>query len=176
MTILSEAQSPPRPRPSARVQPDTAPVYAWEQLSDILPEIAPLLRIHWQEVDWFDGKLPLDPDWQKCLAYEQAGILHILTCRINDRLAGYIFTYLLDSVFFSLQWATVQGFWLDPAYRSGWTGVKLFKENERGMRERGAKAISVEILLKIASDRGTLGAILERLGYKPLGKLYAKVL
>lgn len=150
--------------------------YQWEKLADILPEIAPLLRLQWQEVDWFKGQLPLDPNWERCLQYEQAGVLHILTMRREGFLAGYVFTYLLESVFFSKPWATVQGFWVDPVYRAGWAGVKLFKENERGLRERGAVAISVEVLLKIARDRGTLGKLFERLGYRQLGSLYAKVL
>jgi hypothetical protein len=174
-TKLSEQASHLRPRPSDHVR-TASPSYQWERLSDILPEIAPLLFKHWREVDWFDGALPLDPDWKRCLEYEQVGVLHVLTCRLDGRLIGYIFTYLLDSAFFSQKWATVQGFWLDPLHRAGWTGIKLFKENERGLRELGAKAISVEILLKIAKDRGTLGKILERLGYHPLGTLYAKVL
>ncbi len=145
-------------------------------MSDILPEVAPLVQKHWREVDWFDGRLAFDPDWQKGLQYEQAGVLFILTCRREGHLVGYIFSYILDSMFFSMPWATVQGFWVDPLYRSGWTGIKLFKENEKGLRERGARAISVEILLKIAKDRGTLGRILERLGYTHLGNLFAKVL
>ena len=96
--------------------------------------------------------------------------------RHEGHLRGYIFSYILDSVFFSTRWATVQGFWLSPIHRAGWTGVRLFKENERGLQALGAKAISVEILLKIAKDRGTLGKILERLGYQAVGRLYAKVL
>lgn len=130
---------------------------------------------HWKEVDWFDGRLPLDVDWRRALDLEAAGMLHVLTVR-QDHLVGYIFSYLLDSIFFSQKWATVQGFWLDPLYRQGWTGVKLFKENERGLKALGAIAISVEILMKIAADRGTLGKILDRLGYSPVGNLYAKVL
>ncbi len=174
MTTLHETPSPRPPRPSAREQPEPV-TFQWERLSDILPEAAPLVRRHWREVTWLD-ELTLDPDWEKGLAYEQAGVLFILTARKNGHLIGYIFTYLLDSVFFSMPWATVQGFWVAPEHRAGWTGVKLFKENEKGMRERGARAISAEILLKIASDRGTLGRILERLGYTHLGNLFAKVL
>lgn len=175
MTSLHETPSPRPRRPSVRA-PTAKPEYQWERLSDILPEIAPLLRKHWQEVDWFDGDLPFDPDWSRGLQYEQAGALHILTMRVDGFLAGYIFSYILPSIFFSLPWATVQGFWLDPVHRMGWAGVKLFKENERGLKERGARAVSVEILLKIAKDRGTLGRIFERLGYRQVGALYAKVL
>ncbi len=174
MTTLSETPSPRPPRPSARERPEPV-VYAWERLSDILPEVAPLLRLHWREVQWLPG-LELDPDWEKGLAYEQAGVLFILTARKDGRLVGYIFSYILDSVFFSMPWASVQGFWLDPLQRTGWAGVRLFKEHEKGMIERGAKAISIEILLKIAKDRGTLGRVLERLGYTHLGNMFAKVL
>jgi hypothetical protein len=141
-----------------------------------LPEAVSLVIRHWKEVDWFDGALPLDVDWRRALDYEKADLLHILTARQDGFLIGYIFSYILESLFFSNKWATVQGFWLDPLYRSGWTGVKLFKENERGLKALGAGAISVEILLKIYADRGTLGKILLRLGYKQIGSLYAKVL
>lgn len=175
-TTPSEPESHPLPRPSAPAQTADKPTYQWERLADILPEAAPLIIRHWREVDWFDGQLPLDPDWGRALEYERMGLLHILTVRHEGHLSGYIFSYILDSIFFSTRWATVQGFWLSPVHRSGWTGVKLFRENEAGLRALGAKAISVEILLKIARDRGTLGKILERLGYQPIGVLYAKVL
>lgn len=184
---LSEAQPHPPRRPSdqgprdlpALSETQRAPmpvVFSWEHLSDVLTEIAPLIRRHWQEVDWFDGQLPLDPDWKQALQLDQAGVLHLLTARIDGLLVGYIWSYILPSVYFSLPWATVQGFWVDPVQRAGWLGIKLFKENERGLVERGAKAISIEILMKIASNRGTLGKIVERLGYRHLGNLYAKVL
>ena len=171
----------PRAQTSARVQRPSARAsaaveYRWERLGDIFTEIVPLIRKHWQEVDWFEGQLPLDPDWKQALDLDRAGVLHLLTVRVDGLLIGYIYSYLLSSVFFSLPWATVQGFWIDPIRRSGWTGVKLFRENERGLRARGARAISIEVLLKIAPERGTVGRILTRLGYTPVGQMYAKVL
>ncbi len=173
MTQLEPAPQP-RPRPSDRARPEA--VFQWEPFGELMAECAPLVRRHWQEVSLFDDKLPLDVDWQMALNLAQAGVLHVLTARKNDTLIGYIFNFLLPSLFCSVPWATVHGFWIDPLYREGRTGIDLFKENEKGMHERGARAISLESLTHIAADRGTVGKIFKRLGYTHVGDLWMKPL
>lgn len=174
MTTPLEAASPPRPRPSGRARPETYD-FRWERYQDIVQEAAPLIRRHWQEVGLAQDRLPLDVDWEQALRLAEGGILHVLTVRKEGTLVGFIFSYLLRSLFFSQPWATVQGFWIDPIHRQGMIGVTLFKENEIGMRERGAVAVSVEALSHIEKERGTIGKILKRLGYYHAGDMYIKV-
>ena len=177
MTQL-EPVSRPRPRPSARAQPNTTSsvVFKWEPFSDLIQEAAPLVRRHWAEVALFTDKLPLDPDWKLALDMDRAGVLHVLTARKDGLLIGYIFNYILRSLFCSVPWATVHGFWIDPLYREGRAGIDLFKENEKGLRDKGAKAVSIESLLHIHADRGTVGRIFEHLGYTRVGELWTKPL
>src|SRR6185369_483724 len=163
MTQLEPA-SPPRPRPSARAQPEVT--FQWEPFDELIVECAPLVRRHFAEVALFTDKLPLVPDWKMALNLASAGVLHVLTARANGVLIGYIFNLLLPSMFCSVPWATVHGFWIDPLYREGRVGIDLFKKNEEGMRERGAKALSLESMLHIQPERGTVGRIFKYLKYK----------
>lgn len=151
--------------------------FQWERFSDIGREAAPLVQRHWREVALFQNALVLDPDWGRVIKLELAGFLHILTARRDGRLVGFCFNYLIPSIFYTSKvWATTEGFWLDPIYREGSNGIRLFRENEKGLRERGATGHTVEIMSHIEADRGTVGKVLRRLGYQLAGHTWGKVL
>lgn len=167
--------SPRRPRRSGRALPDLT--FQWERFATIAREAAPLVRRHWQEVALFQNQFEVDPDWDRAVKLELAGFLHILTARRDGALVGFCFNYLISSLFYAGKiWATTEGFWLDPLYREGRNGIRLFRENEKGLRERGAVGHTVEIMSHIAADRGTVGKILQRLGYQLAGHTWGKVL
>lgn len=171
---LPEAASPPLPRRSV---PEPRKLdFQWERLADIAREAAPLVRLHWEEVALFQDKLTFDIDWSRWLVLESAGVLHILTARKDGVLAGFCFSYILPSGLYAGKlWATTEGFWLDPTWREGINGIRLFKETEIGLRERGVTGHTIEIMSHINADRGTVGVILKRLGYEMVGHTYGKV-
>ena len=65
-------------------------------------------------------------------------------------------------------------FWLDPVYRLGWTGIRMFKETEKMLKETGVKMVFVHTKLHFEADRGTIGKLFDRLGYKPVETVYSK--
>ena len=100
-------------------------------------------------------------------------MLRILTVRDRGTLVGYLF--LLASTHIDSK-ATLRAhaekFWLDPLYREGWTGVKLFKEAIRAATEWGAKELSVPVELHIMDGR--LEGLLKRLGFRPVETIFAR--
>ena len=132
----------------------------------ISKELPVLFKRHWQEIAVNQDKIPLDPNWDLYFAYDLADILNVLTVRSNGVLVGYYFILIYPHLHYcSTAWAQTDIFWIDPAYRSGWTGVRMFREGERQAKARGAKVIKVIVKLFFEAERGTLGRILKRLGY-----------
>ncbi|HWT81001.1 MAG TPA: hypothetical protein VN648_19605, partial [Candidatus Methylomirabilis sp.] len=67
--------------------------------------------------------------------------------------------------------------WLNPVYRRGWTGYRMFVENERHLRQLGVKRIMVGEKLHWRSKRDKrVRLILRRLGYGAMDVVYAKLL
>ena len=142
------------------------PVLAWEKFSDISAELPPLFIRHWREVASYQKELPLDPHWERYFECSMLNILHPLTVRSNGVLVGYVFVLVYPHLHHQTAlYAAVDGIWLDPAYRAGWTGIKMIQEVEKGMRRLGVKMLRFTSQIKFETERGTFGKVLERLGY-----------
>jgi hypothetical protein len=190
MQAIPAASSPPAPAstptPPAReprqhlpLSAHAAPevVFAWERFHAIAREIAAPFAQHAAEVNVETAHIPIEPDWNRLLQLDLAGILHVLTARFEGRLVGYVVDFVLPSLqHASTLSAIVEGVWLDPVYRQGWTGYNLLKENDAGLRRLGARFARFEVTSHFAADRGTLGLLLKRLGYKLVGHTYLRLL
>lgn len=135
-------------------------------------EIGPLWELHWREIAGDQDTIPLDPDWTFYDGASELGKLLIVTARDGDKLVGYVFALITTHTHYR---STLHGFydlfWLDPAYRKGWTGYRLMKEAEKAMKAKGVvKAFGQT---KIWHD---VSVIYLRLGWKPVEILYSKML
>ena len=99
MTAQSATASLPHPRPSARARPELT--FQWERFSAIAHEAAPLVRRHWAEVALFQDKMTLDPDWDRAIKLDLAGILRIMTVRHEGALVGFCFNYVISSLLYA---------------------------------------------------------------------------
>ena len=52
--------------------------YEAENLRDILEELKPLLKEHWEEVAWYKDKIKLKPDYEKYLGMEDQDKLLVI--------------------------------------------------------------------------------------------------
>jgi hypothetical protein len=166
---------PPAPSRSARAAPRRKLTYTWEPFSQIIREVAPLFQDHWHELALNQEAIPLDPDYDRYLVYEQVGILHILTARTPEhgRLVGYAFCMLGPHLHYaSTQFAQFDMFWLDPKQRIGWNGIRLIKYAEKRMADLGAKVMAGAVKRHFADGR--VGALFEFLGYSPIETNFAK--
>lgn len=148
------------------------PEMGWERFHQIAHELPPLFMEHWKEASL--EKDPLDPDWDRYYQWDVQGVLRILTVRIpSSQLVGYLFLLVsthLDHK--TIQYAQAEKFWLDPIYRQGWTGVKLFKEAIQACTTWGVKELAVPVELHMMDGR--LEKLLKRLGFRPVETIHAR--
>lgn len=60
-----------------------------ESFHKTLPELAPLLPVHWEELGLYQDKMPLDPAYGVYFDRENRGELLFVTVREDGRLIGY---------------------------------------------------------------------------------------
>ena len=173
------------PRPSLRsvpAAPEEAPVVyrgltlQRERLARIARELPPLFKQHHAELAVDPMRAPLAPDWDKYFDLDLLGVLHILTVRDGPVLVGYIFNLLGPHLHKkTTPVAHVDIYWLDPGYRSGWTGYKMFVENERFLKAAGVKKITLAEKCHFKNAFGRqVNVIFKRMGYTPEDVVYGK--
>lgn len=151
------------------------PSLQWERLGDIASELPPLFKRHWEELATHKDRVPLEPDWDKYFHLDFDGFLRIITVRDNGLLVGYLFLILGPGLHYaSTLHAHVDMYWIDPLYRAGFFGIKLFKEAERYCKEMGVQRVAVSEKVHFLRERGGIGVIFKRLGYAPQDILWAK--
>ena len=112
-----------------------------------------LFKQHWKEIALNQDKIALDPDWQRYYDMDMADILNVLTVRSKGALVGYMFVLVAPHLHYcSSLWAITDIFRIDPAYRSGWAGIRLFKEMEKHLKLRGVKVAHVVVKLHFEAE------------------------
>jgi hypothetical protein len=146
--------------------------FAAETLYQIGQELPPLLVQHSKEID--DGSFPLDIDWNAYFAMTAAGQLRFLTARLDGTLVGYIANIVRTHLRFKTTLhCFIEAYWLAPAYREGWEAVRMFRENDRLLREWGVRRVFVAV-----EDRykdGKAKVLFRRLGYAHAAESMTKV-
>lgn len=140
-----------------------------------MAELPLLFTRHYDELAENKQVYPLDPDWERYMALDIAGILKITTARHGPVLAGYIFNLVgphLHSK--STRFAEIEMFWLDPLYRGGLFALRWFRANDAMLREDGVRLVHVTEKLRFRGGRA--GLIFERLGYRAAETAWVKVL
>ena len=148
----------------------TFQVEAW---SDCLPELRPKFTDLWSDVAVDKDRFKAKCEEAKYKALEDAGAICLTTVRAHGTLVGYYCALIISNPHYEGQglMAYTDMYYLDPEFRRGNTGLKLFTFSEQVWRERGAvKAYSSH---KLHKSRGTMFAIL---GWKPTDLIYSKLL
>ena len=158
----------PTPKPSAPAPREFCGLqYRREFLGQIARELPPLFEAHHAELAVDPHRAPLDPDWDRYFSYDLSGALAILTVRDGPLLVGYLFNIIGPHLHKkSTLWAHVDMYWLMPAYRVGYTGIRMFVENEVMLRGLGVKKVISSEKAHFANERGRRNALIyKRLGY-----------
>ena len=147
-------------------------VYALERYVDVKEEASALLVAHYLEVAADRVLIVLNPDHARYESYDDAGTLHLVTCRCDGQLIGYYvcFVYTHPHYMDSLT-AYTDVFFIRKDFRKGRVGINLFKFVEKTLRDRGVQRIYAGT--KLSHD---VGPILEHLDFKPIERIYTKVL
>ena len=146
-------------------------VYQVERWRDIKGEMLPLLKRHWREVALNHEAVPLDIDHEGYDALDEREALHILTVRRQGLLIGYHVAIVSGHLHYK---STLHGitdvYWIAPECRHGVTAMRMFQAVERELAKLGVRKLFTAT--KLHMDQGPL---FERLGYKPVERLYAKL-
>jgi hypothetical protein len=143
-----------------------------ETYDDCQDEIGRLLQVHYDEVAMDKAVVPLSKNDAAYRTMADTGQLHILTCREDGILVGYIVGLLrlgLHNATTLMAYTDV--YFLRPDLRHGGLGIKLFREYERTLIQRGV--IKVFIASKVHLD---MSKIFERLGWTRTEVVYTKVI
>lgn len=147
-------------------------VYAVERWRDLRAEMLPLLVRHWREVALNHADVPLDIDEARYAQLDEADVLHILTIRRDGLLIGYHVAIVSTHLHYA---STLHGitdvYWIAPECRHGVTAIRMFQAVERELKKLGVRKLFTAT--KLHMDQGPL---FERLGYKPVERLYAKII
>lgn len=159
-------QAPERSGPAA-------PEFGWEAFHTIAHELLPLFKEHWQELALNQDAIPLDPNWDQFYQLDVTGVLRVLTARVpSGQLVGYVFLLVGSHLHYkSTLWGHVDMYWLDPVYRQGWSGVRLFKALIAGAKVMKVVNLTLATKLHFADNRVT--KLLQRLGFKPIETIHA---
>jgi GNAT superfamily N-acetyltransferase len=147
--------------------------YQEEQLKDFIPEFDALLRPHMSEINMTERYgFEFKPEYKKYIKQQESGFLHVLTCRNDAELIGY----MVFSVFPSIRYpdcmmSREELCYIKPEFRNKGLGKRLFVETEKLLKEKGAN--QVVFTTKTYKDHSY---ILEGLGYKFYEKHFIKKL
>jgi ribosomal protein S18 acetylase RimI-like enzyme len=141
-----EQPQPQITRASGRVRLNVEPLEA------IFDELQPLLEMNWAEAAVEKDISPHDPDWAKYYALEAAGILGIVTLRVNGKLGGYVACLVGPTMQSkSTVWGQIDTIWLHPKLRRGRLGDRLLQFAEDQLKAAGAKIVKIDTAPRVSN-------------------------
>ncbi len=146
--------------------------YQKELLFEVLPDIEPLLAMHYEELTLNKARIVLNPMWEKYALLEQAGVLNIYTARQKGKLIGYSWFFINQHMHYAdLTVAVNDVLFLHPDHRTGRTGIRLIQYCERELEKQLGK-FKMVWHAKLVND---LADILKRMGYQTEEIMMAKI-
>lgn len=143
-----------------------------EKFVAIMDEGRPLFSEHWKEIARNRELINLDPDWDRYIQMDEAGLLQVATVRDEDALIGYSIDIITPHMHYKNDlFAMNDVLYVRPEYRGKGAGVRLIKYSMEKMKERGVSVVHMH--MKLSND---FGPLMERLGYNEIERIYEKVL
>ena len=146
--------------------------YQKEKLSDVMEEMKSLLQVNYEETGIYNDKINLEVMWDQYLKLDELDIIHLVIARKEGEMIGYYACFIQPHLHYASElFSANDTMFILPEYRKGFTGIKLIKEAEKQMRERGVSVMSIHFKTYAPFDK-----ILERLGWDYSERLYTKYL
>jgi GNAT superfamily N-acetyltransferase len=144
--------------------------YQQEPLCKFIPDVNYLVDLDWKEVGRPEAGYHLEPDWDLYQILESSGSLKVFTARSDGKLIGY-FTVVISPSLHSKGNFVVSNdaIFLDPNYRSGLVGVKLFQFVEKCIQEDGFNQLQITF-----TNKFDISNLLARLGYDKVETKFEK--
>ena len=143
-----------------------------ETLYDVVDEVEPLLKLHYEELTLNKERIKLDPMWERYALLELSESLVIYTARDNEQLVGYSAFFVTQHMHYAgLTIVANDVLFLHPDHRTGRTGIRLIKFCESSLREK-LGSFKLTMHAKYSND---LASILTRMGYAAEEVILAKL-
>lgn len=140
-----------------------------ESFEERLPELMPLLPLHYEELALNKDHVPLSPQYEVYIDRERSGGLMFMVVRDNGELIGYFIGFVAPGLHYSTCLTLIMDiFYLHPDHRGSNVGHKLFKAVEEEAKRRGVQRMFVGS--KTHLDASWL---FERLGYEKVETTYS---
>lgn len=143
-----------------------------EAWPDCVADISQHWVAHWNEVALHKDEIPLDPDFGEYQRLHDAGQIHCTVARSRGLCVGYAVLVIRRHLHYR---TSLTGFfdlyYIDPRFRRGWTGVRLFRHAEAEMRRRGVERLFTGT--KVSLD---MSMIFKRLGWTETERVHTKLL
>jgi len=144
--------------------------FAIESFTESLPELKPILPLHYEELALDQDKVPLSPQYDIYEAREKAGELTYITAREDGELIGYFIGFVAPGLHYSTCLTCIMDiFYIHPEHRGSNFGFKLFDFVEKELLRRGVARWFVGS--KVHLDASWL---FERLGFERVEITYSK--
>lgn len=143
-----------------------------ERVTDILDEVKPLLEAHWREIALYQDQFPLNPDYEKYLALDRAGVVHIVTARTAGELIGYYISFIMPHLHYRDCIVAMNDIlFLKSEYRRGRTGMQMIAFAEEDLKRIGVNRMTIHV--KTAHD---FSPALLRMGFTEIERNFDKLL
>jgi GNAT superfamily N-acetyltransferase len=143
----------------------------WKAIDSEIEEVS---GFHWEELALDKLLFQRDLDHEQYLALDNLGRMHVVTARDDGRLVGYAVWFVMPHHLHyksSGQVALADMYFIKREYRKGGLGVRMFRESERGLRERGV--IRAHASCKVHEDHTKM---FEMMGWAHTDSTLSKVL
>lgn len=116
-------------------------IFQKEKWKDVIDEMKPLLPRHWEEVAVDKDKIRLDPDYERYAKLCDDDVLFCFTARTEEgELVGYLWAFVQYNLHYKQSLcAFFDVYYLAPEYRQGFSGINLFAEAEKCLKEMGVE-------------------------------------
>jgi len=135
---------------------------------ELMSEMIPLFDIHYKQIAHYQD-IPLNPDYDRYLMMQDAGMLRVFTARSeDDSLVGYSVFFINHNIHYKDSLQAVQDIlFIHPNHRGA--GGRLIKWCDEALAEEGVQAVYHHV--KAAHN---FGPLLERMGYELVDYIYAR--
>lgn len=141
-----------------------------EKFVPFLEEVKPLLQGHWDELALNKDRVPLDPQYDQYLKYDNEGKILVVTLRAGGRLVGYFVGMIAPGFHYKTCLTYIMDiFYVVPEFRGKNGGVLMVQFLEKELNRRGVNRMFVGT--KCHKDAGYL---FEKLGYDKVEVYYSK--
>ena len=113
----------------------------WEPFSSVWPEAIDLARAHFQEVEGsLTAKRPFNVNAEDMRKFDEAGIIRIITARIDGKLVGYTtITIMPDIESMGMTFGNQGAIYVAPGHQKLWLGSKMVDFAAAGAKALGCK-------------------------------------